>query len=488
MVQGLLWDGRSGATRDYWNKHLLLRWENANGDWWDAAGVKQGATPYATALSGNSAGAQHVFDVTSLVRDWLSNGNSGALLRTRGGGQVNYRARQSSTPPVLRVITSAGTFNCACTADTYLQTGDSNSLGEQATFRVASNLFNAALQFDLAAVTGTVSSATMTLTADAQYSPASTIEVMRLRAPVIWTGTGGSVEVGIANNVVQDIGIESQAGFVYRKRFVAGWNNDMVQYGPPQTSDGTPGQFTGSNAPVSVESSDGLTHEYVRGEYPVDTNPVADGNGCTSMNGNLRFKELGLAEPDEVYVRWYLFIENNWNTTVDVSKMPGLHSWVSNPFDSGDPSTGANGWSARGHIGPRPTDANPYAELRWCGNYVYHMDQAGGFGDSAYNWGRDGTQYRWGNFCLQKGRWYCIEQRVKMNSPGTADGILEQWVNGVKVFSKTNMRWRSTTALKIQQVWFTWYHGGMQGADVTMNWRMADLVMASQYIGPKRAA
>ena len=115
---------------------------------------------------------------------------------------------------------------------------------------------------------------------------------MRLRAPNVWTGDGGTVELGIANNVLGDSNIEAQPGFIYRKRFVAGWNNDMVQYGPPQTSDISPGVFTGSTYPVGVDSSNGLMHEYVRGEYPIDTNPVADGNGCTSMNGNLRSRQV----------------------------------------------------------------------------------------------------------------------------------------------------------------------------------------------------
>jgi hypothetical protein len=489
VVQGLLWDGSTGATSEYWNKHLLLRWQNKNGDWWDSTGATQGQTPFATVTSSpGSRGASHVFDVTTLVRAWLDQGNTGAILRTTGGGQVNYRSRQSGSPPRLQVTTSTGTFDCPCLADTYMQSGDVNSLGGQTVMKISNNLFNGAVQFDLTGVSGSVSSATMTLIADDQYSPATSIQVMRLRAPAVWVGDGGTVEQGIAANVVLDSGIESQPGFAYRKRFVSGWNADMVQYGPPQTSDPSPGSFSGSSNSVGSDAAGGLNLEYMRGTFPIDTNPALDGFGCTSMNANLRFRELNISEPDEAYVRWYLMIEDNWDTTVDVSKMPGLHSWVANPFDSGDPSSGANGWSARGHIGRRATDANPYADLRWCGNYVYHMDQAGGFGDSAYNWGRDGTQYRWGNFCLQKGRWYCIEQRVKLNTPGSADGVLEQWVNGVKVFSKTNLRWRNTTALKIQQVWFTWYHGGMQGSNVTMNWRMADFVMATRYIGPKRRA
>ena len=85
---------------------------------------------------------------------------------------------------------------------------------------------------------------------------------------------------------------------------------------------------------------------------------------------------------------------------------------------------------------------------------------------------------------------YCIEQRVRMNSvsgsTANRDGVLDQWVNGVKVFSRTNMRWRTTTALKVQMWYLIWYAGGTTPVNATMQFRIADLVVADRYIGPKR--
>ena len=66
------------------------------------------------------------------------------------------------------------------------------------------------------------------------------------------------------------------------------------------------------------------------------------------------------------------------------------------------------------------------------------------------------------------------------------DGVLEVWVNGVKMFSRTNMRWRTSTALKVQQVFFNWYHGGMSPPNKVMHYRMTDVVIADRYIGPKK--
>lgn len=44
---------------------------------------------------------------------------------------------------------------------------------------------------------------------------------------------------------------------------------------------------------------------------------------------------------------------------------------------------------------------------------------------------------------LADNRWYCIETREKMNTPGVANGIAEAWVDNVKVMTKTDVMFRS---------------------------------------------
>lgn len=41
-------------------------------------------------------------------------------------------------------------------------------------------------------------------------------------------------------------------------------------------------------------------------------------------------------------------------------------------------------------------------------------------------------------------RWYCIEQHLKMNTPGVANGIVELWVDGVQTVGYTNALLRGT--------------------------------------------
>src|SRR5690606_31669165 len=63
---------------------------------------------------------------------------------------------------------------------------------------------------------------------------------------------------------------------------------------------------------------------------------------------------------------------------------------------------------------------------------------------------------------LSHGRWYCVETRLALNTPGQRDGVLEGYVDGKKAFGATNLMFRraSESSLKIKSLWFDIYHGG----------------------------
>ena len=94
-------------------------------------------------------------------------------------------------------------------------------------------------------------------------------------------------------------------------------------------------------------------------------------------------------------------------------------------------------------------------------------------------------------------RWYCIEQYVKMNTLsgpydalgngiGNADGILRGWIDGVMVFEKKDIIFRKHPAIRVDEVWLSHYHGGVIPAEAEHDFEMANLVVASAYIGPMR--
>jgi hypothetical protein len=129
---------------------------------------------------------------------------------------------------------------------------------------------------------------------------------------------------------------------------------------------------------------------------------------------------------------------------------------------------------------------DPYQHLRPVTSYVYHLDQFD------YN----GTVERWGNAVIERGRWHCIEQQLRLNSitgpfddvgngEAVADGLLRTWVDGVLVGERTGMRWRRHPEISIEGPWINWFFGGKQAANREMHYRMRDFVVARRYIGPR---
>ncbi len=66
---------------------------------------------------------------------------------------------------------------------------------------------------------------------------------------------------------------------------------------------------------------------------------------------------------------------------------------------------------------------------------------------------------------LANDQWYRVEMRVKMNTPGQADGIIQGWVDGVLSYEKTNMIFRipGHDNLHNRTVWLDVYKGGIDG-------------------------
>ena len=126
----------------------------------------------------------------------------------------------------------------------------------------------------------------------------------------------------------------------------------------------------------------------------------------------------------------------------------------------GRPSNGTNGWSARGTFRVLPPAGNPLEDRLPIGNYVYHADMTGSFGD-VHLWQNDYRGY------LEKNRWYCIELYAQMNTPTLNDGVLRAWVDGRLAWEKTDWRFRDTTSLLIEEVWMNVYTAARRPSTAT---------------------
>jgi hypothetical protein len=80
---------------------------------------------------------------------------------------------------------------------------------------------------------------------------------------------------------------------------------------------------------------------------------------------------------------------------------------------------------------------------------------------------------------------------VKANRAGQEDGELDCWVDGVRRGSFRNINWRSAESLKVNQVsltlWLEERAYEASGGGTTRTVWYDDVVVATSYIGPKRA-
>ena len=159
--------------------------------------------------------------------------------------------------------------------------------------------------------------------------------------------------------------------------------------------------------------------------------------------------------------------------------MPGISGTYGVAGWGGRKSDGTDGWSARGSFHRTIPTGNPLGGLHPIGTYCYYADQPGTYGDT-WAWSKKYKGY------LQKNKWYCVEQYVKMNTPEEHNGILRAWVDGVLAFEKEDILYRRTNSLKIERIWMNVYHGGTAVSPYDQHLYFDNVVIARSYIGPMK--
>ena len=195
-----------------------------------------------------------------------------------------------------------------------------------------------------------------------------------------------------------------------------------------------------------------------------------DRGGHYGASLEFNFRKRTGAEPEEIFFRYYLRLGDDWNPERG-GKLPGIGGTYGRAGWGGRKVNGTDGWSARGLFLGRKNGFTPI------GFYCYHADMKTQYGDN-WVWNRDGFPG------LANNRWYCIEQQVRLNTPGRNDGLLRGWVDGKLVFEKSDVRMRDTAALKIETVWLNLYHGGTWTATADHHLFIDDVVISRQPIGP----
>lgn len=155
---------------------------------------------------------------------------------------------------------------------------------------------------------------------------------------------------------------------------------------------------------------------------------------------------------DEIYVRFHVMFEEGFDERY------GLHFVVlaGNRTDDSGSSFGKPGIKPNGtdffYAGLDPEFVNGDAPLKPFHFYTYWPDMTCGtscFGNRFYQTAP--------KIPLVAGVWQEVLFHVKLNTPGQSNGSQTLWINGVKKIEVQNLRWRTTTDLRLNQLRFDNY-------------------------------
>lgn len=453
-----LYEGEGGTTCTHFLADILP-WQRSLGDWLDAKGKLHGDEAFDVAAV-SAIGA--VWDVTGVVRKWATQGQARGIffLRAVGGtGYAAFNSRENRSPvnwPMLLLEYADGKQeNRKPLADTNLNCTTYRAIGRVDPLTVTAQE-NVLLEFEVPRDSdGRKLVRARLLMTNAKGQPSQIrVGVFNTAPPAFPANARRS---GIAAGFEGDRGIDKHPDVVFASGFDEGlmWKS----------------KWANANGEIDVVSDapslrfSQLSGAALRVNLKKGSNFGSDVRLYTKAYGK---------EPDELYFRYYLRLADDWNPTLEGGKMPGMAGTYNSAGWGGRRSDGTNGWSMRGGFLRIFEGDHPMQGLTQLVTYAYHADMPSIYGD----------HWTWPGALLARNRWYCIEQRVKLNSPSAADGILQVWLDGRLIMERNNIRYRSVDRLHIEDVWINVYHGGVAVSPHDQHVFIDNVVVARNYIGP----
>ena len=462
-------DREDGISCPYFDVYLGVGWPDGKPEGEDAAGKVNGPKAFATDRF-EPADVRRVrrLDLTSLVQAWWKGrrDNDGLLLRV-AGGMLIFHAREtldaSLRPQLLLHFPHGRQQFLEPVADATLDCSTYRGLGRAATLTARADTW-VALRFDLQAAKAANAAAPQSVELILVRTPESQpvraqLDVLALKRP---TGQAGPPrDDGIAHRYPGDEGIATDPDIL----FADGFEGHSIDSRWTQ----------GMRAPaITINHDSELKFQRLKGRALKVTIPKGQQLG---LDLRYRFRDRHGSEPEEIYFRYYLRLAQDWLLAADGGKLPGLAGTYGQAGWGGRPWDGNKGWSLRGSFGTNPPKGHLGNGRVMLGTYAYHSKATATYGE--------GLQWITGGLAglIEPDRWYCIEQRVKLNTPGTADGVLQVWVDGQLALSRTDIRLRDREGIRIEEVWMNFFHGGTGPAPAAMHAYVDNLVIAKRYVG-----
>ncbi|MEO1591844.1 MAG: polysaccharide lyase [Cyanobacteria bacterium J06632_22] len=187
------------------------------------------------------------------------------------------------------------------------------------------------------------------------------------------------------------------------------------------------------NLEVRSDSSGQILRVY----YPSGSaSPIVTSRDGAPLGGAQFYAPLPGAAQTAMRLRYRLRFSDNFDF-VRGGKLPGLYGGGGN--SGGNIPDGTDGFSTR---------------LMWrsqgAGEVYAYLPSSE----------RYGTSIGQGAWQFQTGRWYILEQELRLNQPGQANGQLRLWVNGRLVVEETDLVFRTVDTLEVNGLFFSTFFGG----------------------------
>lgn len=276
-------------------------------------------------------------------------------------------------------------------------------------------------------------------------------------------------------------------------------------------------------------------------------NPIVDGSTTSGSSPTIDARmympmaKLGLL--GEAWLRYYVFIDATYAPTLADKKqvyeggnavwidmggkwLIGFSHWSSYGGNN-NYGGGGQGWSLRPEFSDNMTDMDPKSpQYRSYGMGLSWVDYTNnGWNASTNPYGQPVTHSNYPGLPrsrqepgqrgglmsrLYPGRWYCIEEHIKLNAANApsgagdgrnwaADGEVEWYLDGRLAFRETGRVFRSLPAnpgngtrrepfreIGIADIWMNFYHGGVTQNSYARTFFVAGLVVAEQRVGPMK--
>lgn len=461
-------DTSTGISCAYYDVLLGIAWRGGQPDWLDADSKPMGRHGLGILrIAGGDTQRVQRIDLSASLRSWTDGAAArfGFLLRSETGGVMEFHSREATDtalrPQLLLTMRDGRRKFLEPQADATLDCSTFKGLGQVPGLMFSRNN-TIALRFALPLVraAGEVRSAELILVRKAsEPAPAMSISVLAIDPPYA-RGPAAPAD-GLATAFPGDRGLHKHPDVLFTDGFDAGrvdrrWN-------------------TGPRVPAQVVESDNKLG-FVPLHGPALRVRIAR-NEQLGLDYRYRFREHHGQEPEEVYFRYYLRLAEDWLGAIDGGKLPGLAGTYGRAGWGGRRWDGNVGWSLRGGFGTAAPKDHPAAGHVFLSTYAYHARS------NVYG---EGLPWADGDLAglISTNRWVCIEQRLRMNTPGRYDGEFMVWVDGRLALSRSDLRLRDRAEVRIEEVWMNVFHGGTRPTVNDMNAYIDQVVIARRYIGP----